>query len=559
MARLRGTRVAAIGGAVVVEAAGELEAARSAFGRRAWTDARDGFIRARARDTLTADDHQALAESAWWIGDIDASLEAFAEAYRMYRREARRRSAAMSAMYLAVHHTERGDGAIGSGWMSRAHRLLRDEAECAEHGYPLYFEISSAMVRGCNDEAITHARRMQDLGRRFGDPNLLAVGTLGEGRALVKQGRAGEGLPLLDEAMLTALSDDLHPLWTGAVYCNLMDACHEMFDLRRAAEWTRAASRWCDSLSEAVMYRGICRVHRAQVLRLQGAWEPAERAAAHAAAALAHVHVGVVAEAHYEAGEVQRLLGRPADAEESFRRAHEHGRDPQPGLALLRLDQGRPDAAAASIRAALLAENRDRLARARLHVAQVEIALATGDLNTARTACTELRAVAAAYDSSGLRAEAEQAHGAVLLAGGEAEEALAVLRTARRSWQELDAPYGVARTRLLLAEAYQALGDDDAADLERDAARDALDRLGAGRPAAAERAPLPAGLTGREAEVLRHVAAGHSNRQVATALCLSEKTVARHLSNIFTKLGLSSRTAAAAYAFERGLATPPRG
>jgi DNA-binding CsgD family transcriptional regulator/Tfp pilus assembly protein PilF len=421
------------------------------------------------------------------------------------------------------------------------------------------------MVRGWPDEAIAHARRMQDLGRRFGDPNLLAVGTLGEGRALVKQGRVGEGLPLLDEAMLTALSDDLHPLWTGAVYCNLMDACHEMFDLRRAVEWTRAATRWSERLSEAVMYRGICRVHRAQVLRIQGAWGPAERAASHAAAALAHVHVGVVAEAWYEAGEVQRLRGRLGEAEESFRRAHELGRDPQPGLALLRLGQGRPDAAAASIRAALVAENRDRLARARLYVAQVEIALAVDDLATARAACTELRAVAAAYDSSGLRAEAEQALGAVLLAGGEADEALGVLRTARRLWQELDAPYGVARTRLLLAEVYRALGDEDAAALEWEAAREGLDRLGA--PASGERPPaaggraasLPAGLTKREAEVLRHVAAGNSNRQVAAALHLSEKTVARHLSNIFTKLGLSSRTAAAGYAFEHGLAVPPRG
>ncbi|MCO6010767.1 LuxR C-terminal-related transcriptional regulator [Actinoallomurus purpureus] len=554
------------------EVVGELEAARSAFERRAWLDAWSGFDKARESEPLSADDQHTLAEAAWRVGEIDESLAAFTDAYRLYQREGRPRPAAMTAMLLAVHHLEWGDGTIGSGWMRRAHRLLRDEADCAEQGYPIYFDIASALACGRHDEAADHARRMQNIGRRYGDARLLAAGLLGEGRALVGLGRGGDGLPLLDEAMLTAFSDGLHPIWSGALFCNLMDVCHELGDLTRAAEWARTATRWSDVVPATVPYRGAWRVHRARVLRMRGAWGPAGRVAERAAEDRAYVRVGVLAEALYEAGEVRRLRGDLTAAEDFFRRAHQLGRDPQPGLALLRLDQGRTDAAAASVRAALVAEAGNTLARARLHPAQVEIALATGDLATARASAAELDATAATYGSSGLRAEAAQALGAVLLADGKADDALAVLRTARRIWQELDAPYAVARTRLLLAEAYRALGDEDAAHLEWEAACDRLRDLGApprdprraaapprdGRPADG-RTSLPDGLTEREAEVLRHVAGGDSNRKVANALRLSEKTVARHLSNIFTKLGLSSRTAAAAYAFEHGLAAPPRG
>ncbi|WP_433186938.1 LuxR C-terminal-related transcriptional regulator [Actinoallomurus sp. CA-150999] len=542
----------------------DLVAARSAFERRAWMDAWSGFRKARESGPMPADDHDALAQAAWRVGEIDESLAAFTDAYRLYQWEARPRPAAMAAVLLAVHHLEWGDGAIGAGWMSRAHRLLRDEADCAEHGYPIYLDIASALTRGENDEAADHARRMQGIGRRYGDAFLLAAGLLGEGRALVGLGRAGDGLSLLDEAMLTAFSDGLHPIWSGAIFCNLMDVCHELGDLTRAAEWARTATRWSDVVPATVPYRGAWRVHRARILRMRGAWGPAGRVAERAAGDPAHVRVCVLAEALYEAGEARRLGGDGTAAEDFFRRAHQLGRDPQPGLALLRLSQGRPDAASASIRAALVAESGNALARARLHPAQVEIALAAGDLGTARASATELETTAAAYGSSGLRAEAAQALGAVLLAEGKADDALAVLRTARRMWQELDAPYAVARTRLLLAEAYRSLGDEDAAHLESEAAHDRLRELGApardGRPAGTGgRAPLPDGLTEREAEVLRNVAAGGSNRQVATALRLSEKTVARHLSNIFTKLGLSSRTAAAAYAFEHGIAAPPHG
>jgi ATP/maltotriose-dependent transcriptional regulator MalT len=538
-----------------------LIAGHAAMARHDWPVARDHFDEAAAQDALGGDDHYALAEALFWLGDIDRATSAAEDAYRTYVAMAQPDRAAMAALFLAARSTERGEGAVGSGWMGRVQRLLRDLPEGTEHGYPLYYDLFGALGRGQFDEAQAHARRMQDLGHRFDDPTLVAVGVLGEGRTLIKQGSVDEGLVLLDEAMLAALSDDLHPYWTGAIYCHLLDVCHQLSDLRRAGEWTQASDRWCASMPDDVLFRGICRVHRAQLLQTQGAWDRAEREATTASADLVGVHVVTVAEAHYEVGEIRRLRGDLAGANAAFRRAHELGRDPQPGRALLRLAEGRGEAALASIGSALAAETGDKLARARLLVAQVEIALAVPDQAVARAASEELQSIAAIFGSSGFEADALQAQGAVLLAEGRAGDALGVLRSVCRLWQELNVPYAAGKVRVLLADAYAALGDEDAAVLELDAAHEVFERLGARRDAMAVaerrgRSTLPAGLTPREAEVLRLVAAGSSNREIAGSLFVSEKTVARHLSNIFTKLDLSSRTAAAAFAFEHGLASP---
>ena len=295
-----------------------------------------------------------------------------------------------------------------------------------------------------------------------------------------------------------------------------MAAFHELADVRRAAEWTEATGRWLAGLPAAVLFTGICRVHRSQVLQLKGAWAQAEREATLVCQDLAELHVAAVAEGHYQLGELRRLRGELAGAEDAYRQAHRLGRDPQPGLALLRLAQGRAATASASIRAALAAVSADRLARARLCAAQVEIALAAGEPEVAGRACEELQQTASTYGSSGLEAAALQARGAVLGAGGRPEAALPTLRAACRRWQELDAPYEAARVRLLLAAAYRALGDGDAAMRELDEAEAVFGRLGAGPDAARAaaalhgRPALPAGLTGREAEVLALVAAGRT-------------------------------------------------
>jgi DNA-binding CsgD family transcriptional regulator len=328
-----------------------------------------------------------------------------------------------------------------------------------------------------------------------------------------------------------------------------MDACNELRDMRRAAEWTDATRRWCDPLPLASLYPGICRVHHAQVLQVRGSWEQAEEEALGACRDMVGIDVFAVADAYYEVGEVRRLRGDLAGAEAAYAHAHEHGRDPQPGLALLRLAQGNISAATAAIVAALAAGGGSRLERAGLHAAQVDIALAAGAVELAAASADEVVACAEQYHSAGLRAEGNRCLGAVRLRQGRVVEAMGALRLAFKDWQTLDVPYEGARTRMLMAEAYRALGDDEAARREQEAAQACFARLGVlqDRPAA------PNGLSPREVEVVRLIAAGKSNRGIAEELFLSEKTVARHLSNIFGKVGATSRAGVAAFAYDSGL------
>ena len=384
------------------------------------------------------------------------------------------------------------------------------------------------------------------------------MGLVAEGIALVKQGRVTDGMAVLDEAMLPVRAGEVEPGFAGNIYCQLMGVCHDLADLPRARQWTEATQSWCDSFPSAVMFVGICRVHRAQLMQVDGRWPEAEQEAALVCTELARLNVAAVAEGHYQVGEIRRLRGDASGAEEAYRLAHEFGRSPQPGLALLWLAEGRPEAARAAIRSALAEQTPGRLERARLCTAFVEACLAVDDVNAADAAAVELGEIAARFDSPGFAAAAAQASGMVQLARGRADGALPALRRACRSWLDLDAPYETARVRVLLARAYRDLDDADAATLELDAATAAFATLGASvdiRRADRLRGTsrLPAGLTAREVEVLARVAAGASNRDIATALVISQKTVARHLSNIFSKLGVTSRTEAAAFAFTHGL------
>jgi DNA-binding NarL/FixJ family response regulator len=516
--------------------------ARAAFADREWRTAYDLF---RACDELEAADYDALGECAHWLGRADEVIEAYQEGFRRHCNEDRPGEAAYSAFMLAVYYRLAGEGAHADGWMSRAQRVLADADEGAHHGYPMFLQIAGLMDRDV-ELAISEARRMQDIGRRFGDDTLCALGVYFEGRSLIKQARVVEGLALLDEAMVAALSDRLKPMWTGAIYCGLLDACHELVDLQRATEWTAATAKWCAPLPVASLYPGICRVHRVELMHIRGEWDTAEAEAIETCEQMADVDVIVVADGFYEIGEIRRRRGDLAGAEEAYTRAHDRGRDPQPGMALLRLAQGKVDAAASSIANALHGAGTNRLARAPLLAAQVDIALADADAATARVAADELSLTAATFGSAGLRASAHRCEGAVALAEKQAVSALAQLRLAFAAWQELDAPYDAARTRLLLADAYDALDDHDTAARERAAAQACFERLGVRRV-------VDSPLSTREMEVLRHIASGKSNREIAADLFLSEKTVARHISNIFAKLDVSSRTAATAYAFSSGL------
>ncbi len=377
---------------------------------------------------------------------------------------------------------------------------------------------------------------------------------------LIRDGQTREGLALLDEAMVGLTGGDVSPMVSGLVYCGVILACQQAYELRRAREWTAALSRWCEQQQDLIAFTGRCLTHRAEIMQVGGAWQEALEEAHRAADRL--VEAGnrrAAGVAYYRQGELYRLQGDIRAAENAYREASRCGCEPQPGLALLRLAQGRQEAAASAIRRAL-GETTEQVKRAALLPAYVEIMIAAGEYGEARTACDELGALAASFQSTMLEAIAAQARGAVDLAEGESVTALVSLRRAWQLWRELDAPYEEARARVLVAEACRALGDEEAATLELDAARELFQELGAAPDLArVEALAKPAGdrdahgLTGRELEVLRLVAAGMSNREIASELVVSEHTVARHLQNIFTKLRISSRTAAAAFAYEHDL------
>lgn len=517
--------------------------------RREWSAAYEAYSSLQPGESDTGAATEGLAESTWWLGNMAEAITLYADAYRRYLGAQDLAAAARIAVLLSIHCRLVGESAQSAGWDARAQRVLEGLPECAAHGYPLY--LGTAGLTGSDlDAAHASARRLQHLGQRHDDPNLSALGVYFEGRVRIKQARVAEGLALLDEAMVAALSDELDTFWTGAIYCGLMDACNELRDLRRASEWTEATRRWSDPLPLASLYPGICRVHRAQVLQSRGSWAEAEQEALGACADMVGIDVFAVADAYYEVGEVRRVRGDLDGAEQAYNQAHDYGRDPQPGMALLRLAQSRAADGAASIAAVLAAGGRSRLDRAALLSAQSEIALATGDVDLAEEAAAELAATAHDFDSAGLRADAHRAVGAVHLARGRVMEALSELRSAFNAWNELDVPYEAARTRMLLAQGYQACGDTDAAAREEAAAAACFDRLGVVTGALPD---APGGLTAREIEVLRVLATGKSNREIAAELFLSPKTVARHLSNIFAKIGSPSRAAATAYAYDNGL------
>ena len=499
-----------------------------------------------------------LADAAWWVSRIDECIAARERAYAAFEADAQRVQAARQAILLYDHHIWQARPAVARGWLQRARRIVAEEPEGAEHGGLLVREAEATHSEGRLDEAIELAERALALGRSLHDPNLEGDALQAIGRMLIDTGKPREGLSYYDEAMLLATGGKLKPFETGKIYCSLISACEELSDYQRAAEWTEFGARWSEGHPAAV-FPGLCRVHRAEMLQRRGAWVEAEEEARRAYAELCDVNVFNASIAYYEIGEIRRRLGDIAGADEAFRRADELGRQPQPGLALLRLAQGKTEAATTGIARAVSEESWNRLSRAKLLPAQVEIAVAVGDVDLARAATGELDTIAREYDSPGLRAAATLAQGRVELAGDDPSSACATLRRALHEWQALNLPYEVASTRVLMGLACRRAGDEDAAVSSFDAGRAIFERLGADRDVARVRelrgtAPLlPEGLTAREVEVLRLVAAGHTNREVAEQLFVAEKTVARHLSNIFAKIGVSSRSGATAYAFEHGI------
>jgi DNA-binding CsgD family transcriptional regulator len=528
---------------------------REAHAHRGWADAAAALSRADRAAPLGAEDLERLATAAYMVGRDDEFAAALERAHHLHLEHGEGPRAVRCAFWIGLNLLTRGERSRATGWFGRAHRLLdREGRDCVERGYLLLPTVIQRAAAGDVEAAYAAAAEAAAIAERFGEPDLFALAVHEQGFALVRQGRAEAGLGLLDEAMLAATAGELSPIAAGLVYCSVIAGCQEVFELRRAREWTDALTAWCAGQPDMVAHTGQCLVHRAEIMQLHGAWQDAlleaERARERFAERMSQVPA---AHARYRQGEVHRLRGELAAAERAYREASRGGWEPQPGLALLRLAQGDRDAAAAAIRR-VVAETTDRLRRAALLPAQVEIMLAAGHEDEADGAARELEEIAERQGSAVLRAMSAHARGAVALARGEPRTALVALRAARAVWQELEAPYESARVRVLVGLACRALGDQDGAALELDAARGAFERLGAATDLARLGGPAAThGLTAREREVLRLVAAGETNRAIAARLVLSERTVDRHVSNILTKLRVSSRAAATAYAFRHGL------
>lgn len=538
-----------------------LQRGLAAFAEDAWNDACRELEAADRVQPLAVDHLECLAAATYLVGRERDSTAHWARAFHAARDGDDPGGAVRCAFWVAFVLLNRGDVSEGSGWVARATGVVHRTRDPLAEARSAYLVALRAVFGGDVDAARDRFETATAIAGEVGDPDLSTLALLGLGRTLIIEGRVGEGMSSIDEAMVAVTGGEVSPIVVGDAYCTAIDACREVFDLPRARRWTEGLGRWCVGHADLVAFRGQCLIHRAEVLEAHGAWRDALAEARRATRRLARP-TGQLAlgAACYQEGELHRLRGAFEEAEEAYERARHHGREPLPGLALLWLARGRADAAVAAIRRHLAETRSLGGARSRLLPGAVEVLLAVGDVGAARRAGEELVETARAARSQMLDAHAARVHGAVALASDDLDEALPALRRALDGWQLLDVPYEAARTRVLIGVACRRIGDEETAVSEWATARTTFMNLGArpdleqiDRLAGADHAD-DHGLTPRELEVLHHVASGLTNRAIAAELVISERTVDRHVSNILTKLGVASRTAAAAYAVEHRLA-----
>ena len=532
--------------------------ARQAAARADWPDAY-AALKALDSSTFAAVDIDLFADAAWWTSRLDESIALRQRAYAAFAASDENLRAASAAWFLWFDHRFKGDLAIASGWLTRAARHVAHAPESLEAAFVL-LAAAEVACGGCEFEvARERAEEALEHGRRLRNPDVIAVAMTTLGDCAIAAGESAAGLAILDDAMCSVIVGELTPLCMGIVYCSVIASCFAVADLGRATEWTNAAISWCDSVPNGSPYHGICRVHRVEVTTLLGAWPQAAIDARRACDELTALSPAAAGESYYAMGEVHRRRGELALAEAAFVQAHDLGREPQPGLALLRLQQARPEDARPLLRIEASTFSRARLPRSLLLAAQVEVAIELGDVDRAHAAVEALQALAT---------DAPQQRGRCLRRSRARVSSPRDRRCRERVWRresrrhafrDLRLPYEAALARVVHGRAARAAGDEAGSRLELEAARRAFLELGATYDAARVELMLqPAakragGLTERELEVLVLLAAGKTNREIAREMYLSEHTVARHLQNMFAKLDVSSRAGATAYAFRHEL------
>jgi RNA polymerase sigma factor (sigma-70 family) len=531
------------------------------FERGEWSAAFELMSRLDARHELDGHALESFATAAYMIGRETTFLALLERAFEARCAAAETLKAARSAFWIGLTLMFRGEYGRGGGWLARSERLVEAHGkDCVERGYILLPRIEGSLASGDPAAADHQASEAVLIGEQFGDDDLVAIARHFKGRIQIEAGNIREGLSLLDETMVAATGAKLSPIVTGLVYCSVIEICQSFQIHRRAKEWTDALTGWCGRQPELVAFTGRCLIHRSEILIFDGKWA---EALAEAGAASRRLLAGPVEHhagpAYYQEGEVLRLSGRFDEADESYRSASRLGFDPQPGLALMRLRQGKTQSALSSIKRTL-ASVRGPVGRIRLLPAAIEIMLAVGNMEAARDLSDELSGLAVRHVSDAVEAASAEATGDLSVAEGNLEEALPRYGRAAEVWRELHAPYRLSRLRLKIGRTCAALGDREGGRREVEAARDVFDELGAepDRRAADEflrglSQAKESLLTRRQTEVLQLIAEGLTNREIAERLGLSERTVDRHVSDALTRMDAPTRAAATAVAISRGL------